>query len=120
MGLFSTKKAKIELPKVLTEQEEPVNYNSVLDYLVGLSRGDYDKILKVSGIYRQANKEAAKILGVKDEPTADLLKEKPTEEAIDDALDAALDGNLSFIDEGPVSPKPTKQQSTKPKQIDVK
>lgn len=119
MDLFKRKnKPGLEsIPSVLTQQEDPVNYNTVLDYLVGLSKPEYDKIFKVSGIYRAADKEAAKVLGVKDEPTRTLATPKPTDEEIDDALDHALAGD--FIDDAPEAPKPVKQQASS-KKIEIK
>lgn len=89
-GITKRNQKGVKLPAVLTEPENPVNYNSVLDYLVGLSQREYDKINKVSVIYRKANQEAAKVLGVKDQPTTKLKEEKPSDEQIDDALDVAL------------------------------
>lgn len=118
MGIFNrNQKQKLtELPSVLTKEDDPVNYNSVLDYLVGLSRTDYDRINKVSAIYRNANKEAAKILGVKDEATVELQPPKPTDEEIDDALDSSLAGD--FIDDAPEAAKPKKAQAAE-KKIEV-
>jgi len=48
---FNQRKNKnsVKLSQILTEPENPVNYNSVLDYLVGLSEREYNKIFKVSG-----------------------------------------------------------------------
>lgn len=120
-GFNKPKKKPVELPQVLTEQENPVNYNTVLDYLVGLSQREYEKILKVSSIYRKANKDAAKILGVKDEPTVTLKEEKPTDDQIDDALDTALvatkDGYLEEL-ELTTSDQPKKSQAAE-KKIDI-
>lgn len=95
MSIFGNRKKKqVEIPAVLQQQENPVNYNSVLDYLVGLSKQEYDKMFKVSGIYRNANKEAAKVLGVKDEPTTQLVEEKPSDDEIDEAIDTILDSDI--------------------------
>lgn len=110
------------VPQVLVQEEDPVNYKSVLDYLVGLSLTEYNKILKVSGIYRNANKEAAKVLGVADKPTAVLKQEKPTDAEVDAALDEALGSeSLTLIDEeAPEAPKPDKEQApSNEKKIDV-
>lgn len=119
MGIFDRKKKSTltELPAVLTKEDDPVNYNSVLDYLVGLSRAEYDKLQKVSVIYRNANKDAAKILGVKDEATVELQPPKPSDEEIDKALDDSLAGD--FIDDDPEPPKPTKSQASE-KKIEIK
>jgi hypothetical protein len=117
-----TKKKPVELPQVLTEQENPVNYNTVLDYLVGLSKTEYDKMFKVSNIYRNANKDAAKVLGVKDEPTVTLKEEKATDEEIDGALDEALETeNLGFLEdeEDIKTPSFQKKAQAAEKKIDV-
>lgn len=107
MGLFN-KSRGIDLSPILTDEEaeteSPVNYSSVLDYLIGLSRSDYDKLYKVSTIYRVANKDAAKVLGVKDEPTTALKDEEdapaPQPEAADDSdEEKALDDFLADDDE---------------------
>ena len=47
-----------------------VNYETVLDYLVGLSNDDYKVINEVAVIYRKANAEAAKAQGIENEPTS--------------------------------------------------
>lgn len=124
MSIFSKRNKKgIELPKVLTEPENPVNYNTVLDYMVGLSNAEYNKIIKVSEIYRKANKEAAKVLGVKDEPTTQLKEDKPTDEEVDEALDDAL--HADYIDDitgdepDPEAPKKVQAPSSE-KKIEIK
>jgi len=122
MNLFKKRKETVELPPVLMDQEDPVNYNTVLDYLVGLSKPDYEKMLKVSGIYRQANKEAARVIGIKDEPTVSLLTEKPSDEEIEDALDTAL-SSIKVDFEAPNEPgisEPVKEQAAKIKQVEGK
>lgn len=92
-----------KLPNVLIKEDSPVNYNTVLDYLTGLSKSEFDKIVKVANIYRNANKEASKVLGVKDEPTISLKEDKPTEEEIDIALDTALEADrIEFLTDDPV------------------
>lgn len=109
MSIFGNKK-KAELPPlVLTDEPEadPVNYNSVLDYLVGLSNRDYDKLCKVAAIYRTANKDAAKVLGIKDEPTSVLAEHPETTEAAElPDIDAELDNELqmAFLEDEPKKP----------------
>lgn len=67
MVLFGKKKAEL-LPLITDEELQTApSYNSVIDYLVSLSRTDYDKMLKVVGIYRTAKKDAQKVIGNKDE-----------------------------------------------------
>lgn len=116
-------KAPVELPAIL-QPENPVNYNSVLDYLTGLSDKDYKKMTGSADIYRKANKDVAKIVGVKDEPTHALMPEKPTEEQIDKDLDTMLEADdlsTAFLDDEPPAPEQHKPQApSKTKQIEVK
>ncbi len=62
MGIF-TKTKKVEVV------EQPANYNTALDYLIGLSTDEYAKVVKIAEEYRQTNAVAAGILGVSNEPT---------------------------------------------------
>lgn len=117
-------KAPMELPGIL-QPENPVNYNSVLDYLVGLSDKDYKKMTGSAEVYRKANKDVAKIVGIKDEPTHTLMAEKPTEEQVDKDLDNMLDepdlAAAFLADDEPKADEPHKPQApSKSKQIDVK
>lgn len=98
MKIFNRKDKLVTLPAVLMAQEDPVNYNSVLDWLLGLSDKDYKVMLEVVEVYRSANKTSAKLLKVKDAPTTTLATLKPTDEEIDQALDDSLNGNVPFID----------------------
>lgn len=52
-----------------TEPETVVDYNSVLEYLVGLSGDDYTKICQVAAVYREADYQANKVLGLEVQPT---------------------------------------------------
>lgn len=63
---------------------QKVNYEQTINYLTGLSRSDFDKIVKVAGIYRAANKEASKIIGIKEEPTVSI-QEDLIEAKVDEA-----------------------------------
>jgi len=101
--------------------EDPVNYNSVLDYLVGLSDKDYKKMTGSVDIYREANKKVAKLVGIKDEPTTSIT---PHSEVSEQQLDEMLEADpkelkQAFIDDGPVSEKPKKAQATE-KKVEVK
>ena len=124
-GLFGKRKKvatePVSIPASM-QAEDPVNYNSVLDYVVGLSEKDYKKLTASAEIYRDANKKVANLLGIKDEPTTTISIEKP--EIGDDELDAMLSaqpGELAaaFIDDAPTGPKPKKAQSTERK-VEVK
>lgn len=107
-------KQPVELPPFMAEQD-PVNYDSVLDYLVGLDAREYDKLLKVAVIYRDANKSAAKVLGVKDQPTTKLKDDKPTEDEVDSALDGLLETHPDDLKDAilnaPEKPEVKKEQA---------
>lgn len=123
-GLFSKRKGDstpVVVPEALM-QEDPVNYNSVLDYLVGLSKADYAKMTKSAEIYREANTKVAKVIGVKDEPTTSIRNDKPElgEEELDAMLNAHPDDlSAAFLDDAPESPKPKKAQASD-KKVEVK
>lgn len=94
MGLFSKKPAHVC----------ETTYQDVVDYLRDLDIRDYAKVLKVVGIYRDADKGVKKVLGIKENSVTDPA----TADAIADDLlsddDTAL-GN--FLDDEP--PKPAKK-----------
>ena len=116
-------KQAVELPAIL-QPENPVNYDSVLDYLVGLDAKEYDKLLKVAVIYRDANKSAAKVLGVKDQPTTKLKDDTPSDDELDEALDGLLETHPEDLKAAlatapePVEPK-KEQAPSKDKKITV-
>jgi hypothetical protein len=102
--------------------EDPVNYNSVLDYLVGLSKADYRKMTSSAEIYREANVKVAKVIGIKDEPTTSIKTEKPelSDDELTDMLAADLDElQTAFIDDAPETPKPKKAQASD-KKVEIK
>lgn len=127
MGILDNFKRKnadrspVVVPEAMKVQD-PVNYNSVLDYLVGLSPEDFKKMTKSAEIYRKANKDVASLIGVEDEPTTSISTEKP--EISDDDLDAMLSADkdelaTAFLeDEIPADTK-KKPQATE-KKIEVK
>jgi len=113
----------VELPAIL-QPEDPVNYNSVLDWLLGLSDKDYKTMLEVVQVYRDAGKTTAKLLKIKDTPTTELLPVKPTEDEVDQQLTDLLethpdDLKAAILNEEPAE-KPKKAQTPKTKQIAVK
>lgn len=124
-GLFGKRKKVASEPVSIPasmQAEDPVNYNSVLDYVVGLSDKDYKKLTASAEIYRDANKKVAKLLGIKDEPTTTIKSDKP--ELGEDELDAMLNAPkeelvAAFENDTPAAPKPKKAQSTEVK-IEIK
>ena len=119
---FSKKRVQ-QIPAVLTQPENPVNYKSVLEYLVGLSKAEYERIIKVSVIYRKADKEAAKVLGVKDEPTVQLKGNEPTSDQLHEGVDEILnaDDDIAFIlgEEEEITPPETTKAHAPKKKVDA-
>lgn len=119
MGILDNLRTKRERQPVealaILKPENPVNYDSVLDYLAGLSEEDYKKITKVTGIYREANRKAATVLDVEDQPTSALVEPKPSEDEIDQALDSMLDepdlATAFLEDDEQPEPAPKKAQA---------
>ena len=88
-------------------EEAAVNYNTVLDYLVGLSPEDYQKVFDVAVVYREANTKASAILGVPDEPTTFITQPEMPEATPETDPDTFVDDELeaAFLAD---DPKPTK------------
>lgn len=123
MGILDKFRSKGEahpLPQIpaAMQPEDPVNYNSVLDYLVGLSDDDYKKMTRSAEIYRKANKDVAKVIGIEDEPTTAITTEKPqvSDDELDEMLNAPADElAAAFIEDEIPAAKPKKKQSTEKK-----
>ncbi len=130
MGLFN--KNSKQLPELFTEDEladeAGVNYNTVLDWLTGLTDDDYTKVCNIAAIYRKANQDAAAALGIPNEPTSFILQpELPADSVQDPAtaearaetiLDEDDDADIAaFLDEPEFLEDEPK--TTKSKQIDV-
>jgi hypothetical protein len=90
--IFGSKREpqQVTIPAIM-QPEDPVNYNSVLDWLLGLSDKDYKTMQEVVNVYRDAGKTTAKLLKIKDQPTTALLPTAPSEEQIDSELDGLLE-----------------------------
>lgn len=109
MSLFGKKQP--ELPANFLDDEPAeaagVDHKSVLDYLLQLKTEDYDKLLKLAGIYRKANKEAGALIPQYDPDKAPEAPAAP--EAEDDAL-LLDDDDLStaFLEDEPKKGKKVK------------
>lgn len=73
---------KRELPPLFSESElddlsPAVNYNTVLDWLGGLSDKDYEAVIKVANIYRNAARDESAVLGTPIEPTSFIHPPEP-------------------------------------------
>lgn len=113
----------MELPAIL-KPENPVNYDSVLDWLLGLSKPDYDKMIKVVENYREAKKTEARILKFKDEPTTQLISQHLTDEEIDSDLDGLLETDpkdlvAALEAETPPAAPDSNKRISKPKKIEI-
>lgn len=114
MGLREILKGKrtpqaVELPPIMQAQD-PVNYDSVLDWLLGLSDKDYKVMLEVVEVYRNANKTSAKLLKIKDQPTTQLIEPKPTDEEVDEQLDTVLNTHPDDLKAAIEAEKPLKDK----------
>lgn len=98
MGLFFKDSIENIRPNSNSIAPEPVGigYNEVLDYLVALPDDDYEKLLKVANIYRQAERQVADVLQSEpataelDKAKADLPAEQLSEVSIDDEINEAI------------------------------
>lgn len=84
MGLFRNRKPALQPLITEADFDEVANYESALSYLIGLSGDDYTKVTQVAAIHRQAYYEAAKVLGIPDEPTTFINPPEPAPEAEDE------------------------------------
>lgn len=90
MSIFGSKKKEPTSPLLMDDEEvqeqlgEPVNYNTVVDWLVGLSDEDYTKVCKVAEIYRDANVKATEALGVENQPSTSIFPPEPVEGDVKD------------------------------------
>lgn len=110
---------QVEIPAIM-QPEDPVNYNSVLDWLLGLSDKDYKTLQEVVTVYREAGKTTAKLLKIKDQPTTVLLPVAQSDEQVDADLDTLLETNpedlkAAFLNDTP----PEKKKTNKAKVITV-
>lgn len=95
------RKPKKDLAPLISD-EELINYNSVLDWLVGLSADDYKKVCAVAQVYREADQKAAAELGIANEPSTFIHPPEPEEMP-----------EPNFLDELTETPKPKKKIAVK-------
>lgn len=60
-----------------TIEDQAVNFNTVLEWLVGLSEDDYAKVVKVADIHRKAYIEHCEALGETPEPSTFINPPEP-------------------------------------------
>lgn len=100
MGLFDKMGSAPKKPALRFEEDdntlEPTGYNQVIDYLVGLSDEDFQKVLKVAEIYRKANADALEALEIENKPTTFIIDpdadiaEEDTDDFLDDEMESAF------------------------------
>ena len=124
MGLFNnnSKKADLLQSAPLWRDDpapvQPVDYNSVLEYLQGLSDEDYAKVTKVATIYRKANADACAALGIEFEPTAAIVEPEPEEQLVSELpesinLDDDDELDIAFLEDEPETAKTKATKETK-------
>lgn len=104
MGLFNKKPAP--LPEI--------TYDEVVTYLRDLAQPDYTKILKVVGIYRDADKGVKKVLGIKENAVTDPNTADEIADLLLDDDDTSI-GN--FLDDDQDTPASRKQTETAKKAV---
>lgn len=97
MGLFGKDK-KQPLPALFDDREldaitEGVNFNTAVDWLVGLSDEDYKKVQDYVIVYRHAAKAGAEALGVENEPTTFIHPPQP------ETIESPIADEPGFLDE---------------------
>lgn len=128
MSLFGKKQPEVPQTFIVNEAAEAagVDHNNVLDYLLQLKTEEYDKLLKLATIYREANKQAGELIPQYDPDLAETVEvqEFGREETItvrtgavegEDELDAMLDDELAaaFIEDEPQKGNRRNAKSTK-------
>lgn len=81
---------KVELPALL-QPEPPVNYDTVLEWMIGLSDKDLATMNEIIAKYRETRAVEMKLLKLKNAPTTQLLIPAQTDEEIDSDLDQLLE-----------------------------
>jgi len=116
MSLFGKKQPEVPQTFIVNEAAEAagVDHNNVLDYLLQLKTEEYQKLLKLTDIYRKANKAAGELIPQYDPDLAETvevqqfgssetIQVRTGREEGEDELDAMLDDELAaaFIEEEP-------------------
>lgn len=78
------------MPAIL-EPDDPVNIDSVVDWMAGLSDTDYKQITKVIEAYREADDKVFAILGNSRRATTFLKPKKISRKQVDGELDMLLE-----------------------------
>ena len=116
MDLFKRKHKQV-LPPLFTDDELTsltTNYNGVIDFLTGLSDEEYKKTIEVAEIYRKAEAEAAKALGIEKPPTA-FINPPEHEEIKKNWLDEP-----AFLEDDHDTPASNQQRKSAKRAIKVK
>ncbi len=101
MGLFNRNKR----PSVFTDTNG-VSYQEVVDYLTEMDQPGFNKLLKVVGVYRSADRDVKKILNIKDQPVQSVSLER-------NFLDDDDDLSMAFLEDDLPKPEAKKANKTK-------
>lgn len=92
MSFFQKSIDNIEIPEV---KSAALEYNEVLNYLVALPDDDYEKLLKVTNIYRRTERQVADILNPASIDAPEVAeKPAPKQNSEDPELDEVIEGFL--------------------------
>lgn len=111
-----------------TIEDQAVNFNTVLEWLIGLGDDDYNKVVKVSGIHRKAYGDAADALGEPLDPTTFINPPEPVSNMVvvdkdvhhldhkrpKTMLDDDDELNMAFLDDDDQQPK---KKTSKPVKV---
>lgn len=90
MDLFKRKK-KPASPDLITTIDEQIDdgneYNNTLNYLVGLTDDEYEKMLKCAKIYREADKKVAAVMETKAPNGGEVIEVRVVPKAADDFIE---------------------------------
>jgi len=111
MGIFNNNKKPAGMLDVDELDYNPVDYDSVLEWLCGLSTTDYSKVLEVAAIYRKAQQDSADALELINEVRTYIIKPITETNNIldDDDLDSSFLDDIELLDRNPAKSKQTIQ-----------
>lgn len=110
--LGSRQTKPVVLPAIL-EPTDPVNFDSVIDWMIGLSEPERKQVDQVITIYRDANTKAASALGVSEKATSFIKPKKLTDKQIDSDLDGLLETDPKDLKAAIMNEKRAAKRTTK-------
>jgi hypothetical protein len=117
MSIFNRKKRVIGtyMGEPVKDESIGVDYEEVLSFLASVNQADFDKIIKVARIYRDADIAVAKVTGLKTEQVPSIFEtnkitdHKHAEKVAKSLLDEDDELEAAFLDDDePVPPNKSK------------